>query len=98
MRSADGSSYALPGVAANSGTFHLEGGYYMMAASGVTWGGGSVEVQMLGPDGTTFLSLPTAMSLTADGMIGAALPPGTYKFTVTAATGGNASVARVPGD
>jgi hypothetical protein len=65
--------------------------------SGVaTFGGGNIELKMLGPDASTYLSLPTAIKLTANGTIAGYLPPGTYELVVTTATGIYASVAGVP--
>jgi hypothetical protein len=53
----DGKSF--PNISANSAQFGLKGGYYVVAAIGTITT--SVELQMLGPDGSTFVSLPTAL-------------------------------------
>jgi hypothetical protein len=55
----------------------------MVAGIAASWGtGGSVELQCLGPDGSTFLSLPTALKLMSNATIGPELaPPGQYRFT-----------------
>lgn len=82
-------------ISATTAAFALPGGQYML--SGVaTWSTGNIEVQALGPDGSTWLSLPTAMKLTASGMISAYLPPGQYRLTVTTATAIYASLVRIP--
>jgi hypothetical protein len=78
----DGKSF--PNISANSAQFGLK----------VTT---SVELQMLGPDGSTFVSLPTALKVTASGgTAGGYAPPGQYRFTLTSATGVTCSVAGVP--
>jgi hypothetical protein len=59
----DGKSF--PNISANSAQFGLKGGYYVVAAIGTITT--SVELQMLGPDGSTFVSLPTALKVTASG-------------------------------
>jgi hypothetical protein len=82
-------------IAATTAAFALKGGYYMVAVV-ATFGGGNVELQMLGPDQSTFLSAPTALKLSAAGTIAGYLPPGQYKFVVTTATAVYCSVAGVP--
>lgn len=82
-------------IAATTATFELKGGYYMVAAV-ATFSSGNVELQALGPDGSTWLSLPTALKLSAAGMIAGYLPPGLYRFTITTATAVYCSVAGVP--
>jgi hypothetical protein len=81
-------------ISATPPQFYLKGGYYMLSA---VFSGTSVELQALGPDGSTLLSLPTPAKLTASGMIAAGyLPPGQYQFTLTSATGAYCSVAGCP--
>ena len=82
-------------IAATTAAFTLNGGYYMVAAV-ATFGGGNVELQMLGPDQSTWLSAPTALKLSAAGTIAGYLPPGQYRFTIATATAVYASVAGVP--
>lgn len=82
-------------ISATTAAFTLNGGYYMVAAV-ATWGGGNVELQALGPDAATWLSAPTALKLTANGMIAGYLPPGQYRFAVTTATAVYCSVAGIP--
>jgi hypothetical protein len=81
-------------ISATTAAFTLKGGYYVVAA---IFAGTSIELQALGPDQQTFLSLPTPARLMASGMISAAyLPPGQYRFTLTGVTGADCSVAGVP--
>jgi len=82
-------------ISASTGSFRLNGGDYLMAAV-ATWGGGNVELQALGPDQATYLSAPTALKLSANGMISGYLPTGIYKFVVTTATALYVSVAGIP--
>lgn len=89
----EGQSFA--NISATTAAFYLKGGYYMVAAV-ATWGGGNAELQSLGPDGTTWLSAPTALKLTANGMIAGYLPPGQYRFAITTATAVYCNVAGVP--
>lgn len=89
----DGANWS--NISASQGPFYLKGGYYML--SGVaTWGGGNIELQKLGPDGSTYLSLPTALKLTANGIIAGYLSPGQYKLTVTTATAVYAAIEGIP--
>ena len=106
---------ALDGIRAvsnstNSGNFNLPyGGRYAVAVS-ATFSGGTVELQYLGPDGTTFLSIKnhfnnttTAVELPIGSFASAGvfvldLPAGTYKFVITTATAVYASIMRVPGE
>jgi hypothetical protein len=90
---ADGKLFS--NIAATTASFGLDGGYYMVAAV-ATFGGGSVELQALGPDGSTWLSAPTALKLTAAGMIAGYLPDGIYRFAIATATAVYCSVAAVP--
>jgi hypothetical protein len=81
-------------IVATTASFKLNGGYYMVAA---VFTGTQVELQALGPDQATWLHLPTPATLTASGMIAATyLPPGQYRFALTAVTACSCSVAGVP--
>lgn len=86
----------LVNTAANSAQFELKGGIYSFAAVG-TWGGGNVEVQKLGPDGSTFISMSTAVKLLANGVFAPSyFPPGQYKIVITTATAVYTELSRVP--
>ena len=88
-------------IAATTAAFTLKGGYYMVAAV-ATFSAGSVELQMLGPDQSTWLSVPAALpagvalKLSAAGAIQGYLSPGQYRFTIVTATAVFCSVAGVP--
>lgn len=49
-----------------------------------TWGGGNIALQYMGPDGSTWLAVGTA--LTANGLSTFELPPGLIRAAVTTAT------------
>jgi hypothetical protein len=89
----DGKNFS--NIAASTPAFYLKGGYYAVAAV-ATFGGGSVELQALAPDGTTWVSFPTALKLTVAGMIAGYAPPGQYRFTIVTATAVFCAVTGVP--
>jgi len=74
---------AFSNISATTAAFQLRGGLYGVTVS-ATFGGGSVTLQRLAADGTTYVTCLTAFS--AAGYSTANLPPGTYKFTVATAT------------
>jgi hypothetical protein len=82
-------------ISATTAAFTLKGGYYFLACV-ATFGGGNVELQVLGPDQSTYLSAPTALKLSAAGTIAGYLPPGQYRFLITTATAVYCSVTGVP--
>lgn len=75
-----------------------------------TFGGGTVELQVLGPDGSTWLSLFDAFNnagteadlivgkFSAAGSKNLFLAPGQYRFNLTTATALSANLSRVPND
>lgn len=83
-------------IAATTAAFELRGGRYDLLVIGATFG--TVDLQMQGPDGTTFISvLPAAFAATGIKQQ-LDLPPGQYKVVIAGATGVYAVVARVPLD
>ena len=82
-------------IAATTSAFPLLGGKYALAAV-ATWGGGSVKLQVLMPDGSTYLSVASGTDLTANGFTTLDLPPGQYRLTIATATAVYASVVAVP--
>lgn len=60
-----------------------------------TWGGGSVALNYRGPDGVTWLDVPT-VSLNANGGTVFDLPPGEIRAVPNTATAVYATVARIP--
>lgn len=78
---------------ARAGTGFIEGGLYCLAVV-ATFGGGSVQLEGLGPDGSTQITY--SASITANGGYELYLPPGEYSLVVTTATGVYASLTRIP--
>lgn len=76
-------SVSYTNISATPATFTLRGGCYGVIAK-ATWGGGSVTLQRLSADNTTYVTMLTAFS--ADGYAAVNLPAGTYRFLVATAT------------
>lgn len=76
-------SQSFSNISATTAAFTLRGGNYGMTAK-ATWGGGSVTLQRLAADGSSYITALTAFS--ADGFQTALLPAGTYKIAVATAT------------
>lgn len=79
-------------ISANTAAFTLRGGNYGITVT-ATFGGGSVTLQRLAPDGTTYVTVVTAF--TAAGYASANLPSGTYRLAVATATGVYADVVSI---
>lgn len=76
------------------------GGIGKLMAS-ATFGGGSIALQMLGPDGSTWLPVDqyaqaTAASLTAAGMVTFIAPAGRIRALITTATAVYATITGCP--
>lgn len=71
-------NFAFKNVAATQGPFTLRGGNYGITASGTI---SSVALQRLSPDGSTYVSVMTA--LTAAGYANVNAPSGTYQIAIT---------------
>lgn len=75
------SAAAATGAAISVG----RGGDYCFAANG-TFGGTSVGLEMLGPDGVNYISVEDAdgaIALTTAGAVLVSLPAGSYRATIT---------------
>ncbi len=83
----------LSNASATGAAVQWPGGRGLFAAKG-TWGGGSVALHFLLPDGVTFALAVTALS--ADGGIIFELPPCQIKAVVATATAVYATAARIP--
>lgn len=75
--------FAFKNISATPASFVLRGGNYGITVH-ATWGGGSVTLQRLSPDGSTFVTVMTAFA--ADGYANQNLPNGTYQLLVATAT------------
>jgi len=87
--------FGFSNISASTAAFTLRGGKYGVDAV-ATFGGGSVKLQKLLGDGTTFQSVSTATDFTAAGYAVIDLPPGQYRFTIATATAVFCAVTRVP--
>jgi hypothetical protein len=85
-------SQVFSNIAANTAGFTLRGGLYGVKAT-ATFSAGSVTLQVLADDGSTWLTAMTAFS--AAGYASAYLPAGTYRFGVTTATAVYCSVTGI---
>ncbi|CAB4121948.1 hypothetical protein UFOVP16_29 [uncultured Caudovirales phage] len=80
--------------------FDYPGGIGKMMAS-ATWSGGNARLEMLGPDGSTWLPVDqyaqaSVAQLTANGMVTFIAPAGRMRVNITTATNVNASVVGCP--
>ena len=95
MRALDSQKFS--NISATTAAFTLQGGQYGVSAV-ATFGGGSVKLQKLLADGSTYQSVSTGTDFTAAGYATVYLPYGTYKFTIATASAVYAEVARIPTD
>lgn len=93
MRAIDGKSFL--NISATTAAFPLDGGRYG-ADFHATWNAGSVTLQKLAADGSTWLTALAAWS--ADGTDLGDLPRGSYRFDVASATGVYVNIVRIPGE
>jgi hypothetical protein len=77
-------SFPFTNISSTPASFVLRGGNYGLTCH-ATWGGGSATLQRLSPDGSTYVTVITA--ITTDGYASANLPSGTYRLSIAAATG-----------
>lgn len=88
-----GECYRKSNVAAGTyGPFTLMGGKYQIAV--VATGTISVKLNILGPDGLTYLLAIT--EITANGFANYDLPPGTYQIVIATSTANYVTVTRIP--
>lgn len=81
-------------TATSTGPFDLEPGQYACTVV-ATFGGGSVKLQRLSSDGTTYVSVDSGTDFTANGAANVNLCFGTYRFTVATATAVYADISPV---
>lgn len=95
MRARDG--YSAVNISASTAAFNLDGGLYGVDCV-ATFGGGSVKLQKLANDETTYVSVASATDFTAAGYGIAYIPQGRYRLTVATASAIYVSIARIPGE
>lgn len=81
----------LTGVTANTANFTLRGGQYGVTVTATVFG--TITLQKLAPDGTTFITVLTAFA--AAGYANVNLPSGTYRFTVAGVTAGQINLTSI---
>jgi hypothetical protein len=86
-------SKSFSNIGATTAAFALKGGKYAIVASAT--GAGTMGLQMLGPDGVTFIAVHTAFAAVT-GFATADLPLGQYKFVIATFTAVFASISSVP--
>lgn len=86
-------SFQFQNLSVTTATFYVIGGTYGLTVS-ATFGGGSVQLQILSFDKATWLNVGSAFS--ANGFISQALPPGQYRLAITTATAVYAALTSVP--
>lgn len=82
-------------ISASTAAFPLNGGKYAVDVV-ATFGGGSVKLQKLAGDGSTYVSVASTTDFSAAGHGVADLAPGQYRFTIATATAVYVGVTRVP--
>jgi hypothetical protein len=86
-----GDAKAFKNISTTTAAFVLYGGLYGVSVLGT--GFGTVTLQALGPDQTTYLTALTAFA--ANGYASAYLAPGQYRFLVTSATAAYLAISRI---
>jgi hypothetical protein len=80
------------GIASTTAAFTLRGGKYAFTVT-ATFGGGTVKLQTLAGDGSTWLDIS---SQTAAASVAVDLAPGQYRIAIATATAVFVIVGRVP--
>ena len=86
-----GDAKVFKNISTTTAAFVLYGGQYGVSVLGT--GFGTVTLQMLGPDQTTWLTALTAFA--ANGTSTVELPPGQFRFAVATTTAVYASISRI---
>lgn len=85
--------FSFTGGSADVGPYKVSGGRYGVGVS-ATWGGGTVTLQCLMPDGSTYVT--AASAFLADGVAVVDLPAGMYKAAIATATAVQFFLAPIP--
>lgn len=85
--------FKFSNISATTAPFSLLGGEYAITAV-ATWGGGSVTLEILAADNTTYV--PVLVAITANSFATLDLPAGTYKLVVATATAIYVAVQKIP--
>lgn len=79
--------------AVTTAAFALRGGSYWIETKST--GSGTIDLQKLGPDGSTYTARITQITATA-GQQTISLPPGTYKWVIATFTANYLEITRIP--
>jgi hypothetical protein len=90
-----GEGQTFSNISATTSAFNFPGGLYGMDVV-AAFGGGSVKLQKLAADGSTYVSVSSGTDFTAAGYNTVYLPGGTYRLTIATASAIYASINRVP--
>lgn len=93
MRSNEGFNFTSASNA-NSQTFLLKGGKYAINVLASSYG--TVDLKILGPDGSTQVAVITQLSANKFQVVD--LPPGQYQFINGTVTSISESIVRIPND
>lgn len=80
-------------AAGTSATFTLRGGSYWIETKST--GTGTIDLQKLGPDGSTWTARITQITTTA-GQQTISLPPGSYRYVIATFTANYVEITRIP--
>lgn len=95
MRACDG--YNAANISATTAAFPLLGGLYGVDCV-ATFSAGTVKLQKLAGDQSTYVSVSSGTDFSAAGYATVNLPAGTYKLTVATATAAYVQIRRIPGE
>ena len=84
--------YQAKNISATTATFTLAAGVYGIEFN-ATWSSGSVTLEKLSIDGTTYITVLPAF--TGNGCVNGYLTEGTYKLVVVSATGVYVNISRI---
>lgn len=88
-----GESIQFNGIAATTAGFSIKGGIYGLTQ--IATGAGSIMLQNLAADGSTWVNAMTAITTTTNTLL-IQLPPGQYRFLIATFTAIYLSLTRVP--
>lgn len=74
------------GASSPLGPLSIFGGRYQLATVASAYGSTGVQIEQLGPDGSTWLNIGSAV--TANGVVNNDLPPGQVRFALDASVAG----------
>ncbi len=81
-------------IGATTAQFALRGGRYSFMSKST--GTGTIDLQILLPDGSTWQAVATQVTATSGYQGGIDLPPGQYRVAIATFTGVYAAVCRIP--